>query len=38
MGLITKEEYLKLREEHFCEITDDEEEKKELKRIDSQLS
>ena len=38
MGLITKEEYLKLREENFAEISDEEEEKKELKRIDSQLS
>ena len=35
MGLITKDEYFKQREEHFCEISDEEEEKKELKRIDS---
>jgi len=35
MGLITKEEYFKLREENFAEISDEDEEKKELKRIDS---
>lgn len=38
MGLISKDEYLKLREENFAEISDEEEEKKELKRIESQLS
>jgi len=28
MGLITKEEYFKLREENFAEISDEDEEKK----------
>lgn len=35
MGLITKDEYFKLREENFADVSDEEEEKKELKRIDS---
>ena len=38
MGLMTKEDYFAKREENFAEISDEEEEKKELKRIDSQLS
>ena len=38
MGLISKEEYLKSREENFAQISDSEEEKEEIKRIDSQLS
>ena len=38
MGIITKEEYLKLRGENFAQISDSEEEKEEIKRIDSQLS
>jgi hypothetical protein len=35
MGLITKVEYFKMREENFAEISDEELEQKELKRIDS---
>jgi hypothetical protein len=35
MGLITKEDYFKLREENFADVSDEEEEKKLLKRIDS---
>ena len=35
MGLMTKEDYFKMREENFADISDEEEEKKELKRIDS---
>ena len=35
MGLITKEEYLRQREENFAQISDSDEEKKELTRINS---
>ena len=35
MGLMTKEDYFIMREENFADISDEEEEKKELKRIDS---
>jgi hypothetical protein len=38
MGLLTKEEYLELREDKFGFISDSEEEEKELKRIDKDLS
>lgn len=38
MGILTKEEYLKARAENFAEVSDEELEKKELKRFDSELS
>ena len=38
MGIITKEEYLREREENFAEISDSDEEKKEMKKLDSQLT
>ena len=33
MGLITKEEYLKEREDNYYDLTDSEDEKKEMARI-----
>ena len=35
MGQLSKEEYLRQREENFAEISDEELEKKEIKRIES---
>ena len=37
MGLITKEDYFKERDENFYNITDSEDEQKEKKRLDSKL-
>ena len=34
---MTKEEYFKRREENFAFISDDEEEEKEMKRLNSKL-
>lgn len=38
MGILSKEEYIKAREENFAEISDEEQEKKELRRFDSEIS
>lgn len=38
MGLLSKEEYLEMRGDKFGFVSDSEEEEKELKKIDKELS